>query len=313
MQYLPEGSRLHTPENQAALRSVASMERAMHAGTILEARAVLCDSGHNLTVQLPCMRGWIPREEGAMGITDGTTKDIALIARAGKPVCFRILRISQDETGAPVAILSRRAVQEECWEQYLSRCRVGDILPAVVTHLEKFGAFVDIGCGVPSLLPIDTISVSRISHPRDRFVIGQKIRAVVWQTEPHRIHLTHRELLGTWEENAAAFSAGQTVAGIIRSVESYGVFVELAPNLAGLAEPCEDAVAGQCASVYIKAILPEKMKVKLILIDTFAQTDPPQPPRYFVPESQTHLDYWRYTPESSPRIIETDFRFPNSI
>ena len=114
MQYLPEGSRLHTPENQAALRSVASMERAMHAGTILEARAVLCDSGHNLTVQLPCMRGWIPREEGAMGITDGTTKDIALIARAGKPVCFRILRISQDETGAPVAILSRRAVQEEC-------------------------------------------------------------------------------------------------------------------------------------------------------------------------------------------------------
>ena len=44
MQYLPEGSRLHTPENQAALRSVASMERAMHAGTILEARAVLCDS-----------------------------------------------------------------------------------------------------------------------------------------------------------------------------------------------------------------------------------------------------------------------------
>ena len=54
MQYLPEGSRLHTPENQAALRSVVSMERAMHAGTILEARAVLCDSGHNLTV-LKCI------------------------------------------------------------------------------------------------------------------------------------------------------------------------------------------------------------------------------------------------------------------
>lgn len=84
------------------------------------------------------------------------------------------------------------------------------------------------------------------------------------------------------------------------------------PTLPGLAEPCEDAVAGQCASVYIKAILPEKMKVKLILIDTFAQTDPPQPPRYFVPESQTHLDYWRYTRIFSPHI-ETDFRFPNSI
>ena len=112
MIYAPEGSRLHTPENQAALRSISAMEHAMHTGMILEARAVLCDSSHNLAVSLPCMRGIIPREEGAMGIAEGTTKDIALIARAGKPVCFRILRIEEDASGLPVAILSRRIVQE---------------------------------------------------------------------------------------------------------------------------------------------------------------------------------------------------------
>ena len=72
-----------------------------------------------------------------MGIAEGTTKDIALIARAGKPVCFRILRIEEDASGLPVAILSRRIVQEECWKQYLSHCTPGDILPAVVTHLEN--------------------------------------------------------------------------------------------------------------------------------------------------------------------------------
>ena len=44
MIYAPEGSRLHTPENQAALRSISAMEHAMHTGMILEARAVLCDS-----------------------------------------------------------------------------------------------------------------------------------------------------------------------------------------------------------------------------------------------------------------------------
>lgn len=307
IKYLPEGSRLHTAENQAALHSVAAMEAAMRAGTILEARAVLCDSAHNLTVQLPCMRGWIPREEGAVGITEGTTKDIALIARAGKPVCFRILRIETDENGEPVARLSRRCVQEECWKQYLSLRKPGDIIPATVTHLERFGAFVDIGCGIPSLLPIDTISVSRIAHPRDRFTVGQSIRAVVKQVEPNRIHLTHRELLGTWSENAAQFSAGQTVAGIIRSVESYGIFVELTPNLAGLAEPHEGAEAGQCASVYIKAILPEKMKVKLILIDTFTHTEPPVPLQYFIPASQPHIERWQYTPDSANRLIETVF------
>ena len=59
MIYAPEGSRLHTPENQAALRSISAMEHAMHTGMILEARAVLCDSSHNLAVSLPCMRGII--------------------------------------------------------------------------------------------------------------------------------------------------------------------------------------------------------------------------------------------------------------
>lgn len=53
MIYAPEGSRLHTPENQAALRSISAMEHAMHTGMILEARAVLCDSSHNLA-GFPC-------------------------------------------------------------------------------------------------------------------------------------------------------------------------------------------------------------------------------------------------------------------
>lgn len=97
--YLPEGSRLHTAENQAALRSVSALAEAMKKKKILEARAVVCDSSHNLIVELPCMQGIIPREEGAKGISDGSTRDIALIARAGKPVCFRVMRIEQDESG----------------------------------------------------------------------------------------------------------------------------------------------------------------------------------------------------------------------
>ena len=95
--------------------------------------------------------------------------------------------------------------------------------------MEPFGAFADIGCGVVSLLPIDAISVSRIDHPRERFSVGMDIRAMVRSVENRRITLSHKELLGTWEENAAAFAPGETVAGIVRSVEPYGIFVELAP------------------------------------------------------------------------------------
>lgn len=89
--------------------------------------------------------------------------------------------------------------------------------------------------------------------------------------EKNRITLTHRELLGTWEENAAAFCAGDTVPGIVRSVEDYGIFIELTPNLAGLAEPRPGVYPGQRATVTIKSLNPARMKVKLILIDSFDQ------------------------------------------
>jgi small subunit ribosomal protein S1 len=103
--------------------------------------------------------------------------------------------------------------------------------------LESFGCLCRHRLRHPSLIPIDAISISRISHPRDRFRPGQDIKAIVRAVEPDgRISLSHKELLGTWSENAALFSPGETVAGIVRSIEDYGVFVELTPPLAGLAE-----------------------------------------------------------------------------
>jgi small subunit ribosomal protein S1 len=253
----------------------------------------------------PC-KGIIPREEAAIGIEDGTTRDIAIISRVSKPVCFFVREIRDDAEGGPCAVLSRRKVQEECRREYIERLQPGDVIDARVTHLEPFGCFVDIGCGIASLIPIDAISVSRISHPRDRFKIGQDIKAVVRSLEPDgRVTLSHKELLGTWDENAAAFEAGETVAGIVRSVEPYGIFVELAPNLAGLAEPREGVTAGQHAGVYIKSLIPDKMKVKLIIVDAFdAAYTPPQPRYYFKGE---HMDIWRYSPETSERVIETRF------
>ena len=213
--YLPEGCLWNTVENAASLRNAASLQESWREGRILEARVTLCDSGHNLIVDLVSMKGIIPKEEGAIGIQDGSTKDIALISRVNKAVCFRIQRFDRGANGEPVAILSRRQVQEECMERYVKKLHPGDIIPVRVTHLEPFGAFVDVGCGIPSLIPIDAISVSRIAHPRDRFSPGQEIQAVVRQVEPNgRVALSHKELLGSWEENAGghARTAGRDSA-----------------------------------------------------------------------------------------------------
>jgi small subunit ribosomal protein S1 len=131
------------------------------------------------------------------------------------------------------------------------------------------------------------------------------IKAVVKSIDNGRISLSHKELLGTWQQNAEAFSPGETVTGIIRSVENYGSFVELTPNLAGLAENHPNAKKCMQASVYIKSIIPSKMKIKLIIIDTFNYNYNPQPPKYFSNES--HINRFVYSPENSGKIVDVSY------
>lgn len=59
--YRPEGLLIDTPENCAYLKSISALEEAMREGRCLEGRAVVCDSAHNLYVDLGCTRGIIPR------------------------------------------------------------------------------------------------------------------------------------------------------------------------------------------------------------------------------------------------------------
>lgn len=302
----PEGYLINTSENKLKTKNAATISEAAVKNDILEAMVLLCDADHNLIVNFGGLRGIIPREEGAIGIKEGEVRDIALISRVGKPVCFTVTKIAQDQNGVPIALLSRRAAQERCQAEFLSKLSVGDIIDARITHFETFGAFCDIGCGIIALLPIDSISVSRISHPRDRFNQGDDIKVAIKSIENGRITLTMKELLGTWDENAAMFKAGQTVSGTVRSIEDYGIFVELAPNLAGLAELRQGVFVGQRASVYIKSISPDKMKIKLVIIDSFdMKFIAPSPPKYFYNEN--HIDKWEYSPNDASKKIFTHF------
>lgn len=306
-EYLPEGELYRTSSNALHISSISALEDMQKKEIIAEAVCTLCDSNHNLIVDLGFTCAVIPRTEGAIGIEDGSTRDIALISRVNKPICFMVKDILKHENGKFSVVLSRKQAQEKCITNYISKLKCGDVINARVTHLESFGAFVDIGCGIPSLVPIDLISVSRISHPSDRFIVGQNIRAVVKSTDNDKITLSHKELLGTWKENADMYSPGETVTGIVRSVEEYGIFVELAPNLAGLAEVKQGVEAGNMVSVYIKAIIPEKMKIKLIIVDNFSseKNKKPLPYKYF--DDSSHIDSWTYSTESCPKNIRTDF------
>lgn len=282
------------------------LNRCIATAEVLQSTALAFDTNRRLRFELGGVRGYMPYEECVDTAPGEEVKDIAVLTRVGRPTCFVITGTCWEEDGSEAFLLSRAQAQRQCREEYLDKLECGSVIPCTVTHIENFGAFCDVGCGVAALLPIDCLSVSRISSPADRVQVGQQLLCAIKNRDAQgRIVLTLRELLGTWSENAACFAAGETVVGIVRSVEDYGVFVEIAPNLAGLAEADPTLRPGQAVSVYIKNILPDKMKIKLVIVNKNLGQPLRFEPHYFVTKGR--LSRWIYSTPQSRKQIETVF------
>ena len=267
---MPE-NRAYPPEGLTPVGSytLAELRSAAESRTVLEGTVQRCDADLNLYLQLGSVSARILKEEVTAPWISGADRDIAVLSRVGKAVCFTVDAVTADAKGAPQAVLSRRKAQEAAMEEMLRELKSGSVVAGRVVRTEPFGAFVDIGRGIVALLPTEYISAARIRHPNQRFRVGQKILAAVktFDRAAKRITLTHKELLGTWLENASRFSVGDTVRGTIRGVMDYGCFVELAPNLSGLTDRREDLHEGDAVSVTLRSIRPERMKIKLQVIE----------------------------------------------
>lgn len=285
--YMPEGYLIDSELNRFYTSGTAGLEAAFRSGDIIEAYCTMCGEDRSLYFRHRGIKGRIDRALAA----PADSKDISLITCVGRPISFKVVGKAGD-----TYIFSRKAAMEEAIECIMDSKRNGEIIDARVTHLARFGAFVDIGCGNISMIGIENISVSRINHPSDRFVSGQRIKSVITAIDrcSSRITLSHKELLGTWKENAAGFTAGQTVRGIVRGVERYGAFIELAPNLSGLAEPVAGLTPGKSVSVFIKSIIPEKAKIKLIVININGDSirEPITDKDYYIASGM--VENWKY-------------------
>lgn len=285
--YRPEGTDVQLPCPE-------DLRRGLSTGEVFQAKCIKCDEFQNLHLDLGSMRGLIPKEEASLELAEGKIHPLSMVSRVGKYVSFQVLGFDQHGT----LIASRKAAQEEARSYFLSALRPGDVIPAVVRNPADFGVFCDIGCGFTALMRIDRCCVSRLSSTAQRYRTGQLIYAAILSADDAlgQLNLTGRELLGTWEENASLFRPGQTVTGIVRSVMSYGTFVELTPNLSGLAETTLELQPGECVSVYIRSILPDKHKIKLNIVERLLP-DGHRPPLVFY-HTGGHLDFWEYYPGS---------------
>ena len=300
MDYISEANAL--PSNNLTLEN---LQRALNDKTVLFAKALVYDKSFGLRFNLGGYEAIMPFDEVSMAFDSNGIKEASISTRVNKNVCFIIDNICEVE-GQTTIYISQKKAQEMAYTNYVSLLTPGDIIPCTVTHVDSFGIFCDVGFGITSLMPIDFISVSRIQSPHDRFVVGQNIFACVKaMSETGRLVLTHKELLGTWIENAQKFSPQTNAVGIVRSIENYGIFIELLPNLAGLAESCEGIKIGDIVNVYIKSILPDKMKIKLVILSTLKADSYNNEITYF--QNSGKLTHWKYSTENCSKIIETIF------
>ena len=247
-----------------------NLDQALINGHILEGKVQKCDSNYNLYINFDNnITGVIPKEEvEALNVDEnGFAKPNIYIGKVNKFVQFKVKSVDEENNKY---ILSRKDVEEDALNWIKNEVDEGQIVNGIVKSIKPYGAFVEIGGGVSALLHIEDMSVCRIKTPFERLKIGQKANFMVKSInrESNRILLSYKELLGSWEDNIKNFDEGSTVIGKVRETEKSknGIFIELAPNLVGLAEYKEGIEYGQNVSVYIKKIIPEKKKIKLIIV-----------------------------------------------
>ena len=246
-----------------------TLNSAIQTQEILEAKVVNCDENYNLYVNFGDDRvGIINRNEietNASSNIDLFKKNVST-SKLNKYVQFKVKGIDE----ANNYILSRKDVEKEAMSWVKEEVTEGNILKGIVKSIQPYGAFVEIGGGVVGLLHIEDISVARIKSPKERIRVGQKINVMVKSIDKDqdRIILTYKELLGSWEDNVKDIVEGTTIVGKAREVEKSknGIFIELKPNLVGLAEYKDGIEYGQNVNVYVKKIIPEKKKIKLIIV-----------------------------------------------
>ncbi len=204
---------------------------------------------------------------------------------------FRFLVTRIDGGGRNVVVSRRELLDEESAAEAArtwDRLHVGAVVQGTVTSIRDFGAFVDLG-GVDGLIHISELGYGHVPHPREVLTVGQSVEVQVVKIAPvsaddpngrKQVGLSLKALAADpWTTAATRFPAGSTVRGVVRRLENFGAFVEIAPGLDGLvhvskmaldrrvAHPRQELTVGQEIDVTVLAVDPEKRRIGLSMVE----------------------------------------------
>ncbi|HSI03051.1 MAG TPA: S1 RNA-binding domain-containing protein, partial [Myxococcota bacterium] len=165
----------------------------------------------------------------------------------GKTMQFLVREIRE---GGRNVVLSRRALVEAerraKGDELRKSLAVGQRVKGTVSRLTDFGVFVDLG-GVDGMIPMASLSHSRIKDARDIVKEGDLVEVDIVRIEEdpkrpgqQRIGLSMKSTQADpFDGFVARKPVGQTFAGKVVKLETFGAFIELEPGVQGLAHVSE--------------------------------------------------------------------------
>ena len=226
------------------------------------------------------MRAFCPYSQ--MGIRRDENKE----AYIGATMIFFIIECDRRDI-----VLSRREIVEKERQEKIAvlkeTLQEGHKVRGVVTSIQKFGAFVDIG-GVEGLLPVSELAWGRTEKVSDLLTAGQPVEVIIknldWDNR--RISLSLKDTLpNPWDTAAQKWPAGSYHTGKVSRLAPFGAFVTLGDGVDGLIHvsrlggekrinhPEDVLKAGQDIEVRVEAVDPANKRISLVPAEISREED----------------------------------------
>ena len=176
--------------------------------------------------------------DGLLHITDmswGRVGHPSEMFQIGDKIKVKVLSFDRESERVSLGL---KQLIDDPWTQAQEKYPVDTKVRGKVVSLTDYGAFVEIEEGVEGLIHVSEMSwTKKIRHPSKILTVGDEVEAVVLSINPEskRISLGMKQLESNpWDVIAQKYPVGTTIAGKIKNITDFGIFIGIDEGIDGL-------------------------------------------------------------------------------
>ncbi len=217
--------------------------------------------------------------DGLLHITDMAWKRVkhpSEVVKVGDEIDVRILKFDRERSRVSLGL---KQLGADPWENIARRYPPNTRVFGKITNIADYGAFVEIEDGVEGLVHVSEMDwTNKNVNPAKVVHSGQEVEVMVLDVDEERRRITRglkQCKANPWKEFAEDHNRGDRVAGQIKSITDFGIFIGLPGNIDGLVhlsdiswdQAGEEAVRnfqkGQQIEAMVLSIDPDRERISL--------------------------------------------------